>query len=215
MEDVSRTVCQLDLAIVDRNGLAPATRAFDRLWAAISLIQIRHEAHCVCQWGHDFRKDYLRLDVLRRHFQAWPRGWTLTATATSDHARRDRETHRPCDQLRFVGGLRPPQHPVQRCVETEARAQHVEFLAERRDEAGIVYVCREQRDGGKRRVRGIARARFDRLPYQQPVVTDARSANQDRFLRERRRSGVATIAFGNGAFDKPDVRLSRASRSAE
>jgi len=191
----------LDLVYVAPERLLQP-RTLERLVGLpISLIAI-DEAHCVSQWGHDFRQDYLGLDVLRRHFPGVPR---MALTATADARTRDEIAKRLdlADPIRFVGGFDRPNIRYSVAVKTDARAQLLEFLASHRDEAGIVYCL------SRRSVDAIASwlcdQGFDALPYHAGLSAGARSANQDRFLREDGVVVVATIAFGMG-IDKPDVR---------
>ena len=167
----------------------------------ISLIAI-DEAHCVSQWGHDFRQDYLGLDVLRDHFPGVPR---MALTATADERTRVEIVTRLAltDPVRFVGGFDRPNIRYSVGVKTDARAQLLEFLAARRGEAGIVYcLSRRSVDGVAHWLRGQG---FDALPYHAGLTAAERAANQDRFLRDDGVVVVATIAFGMG-IDKPDVR---------
>jgi len=191
----------LDLVYVAPERLLQPRTLQRFLGLPISLIAI-DEAHCVSQWGHDFRQDYLGLDVLRRHFPGVPR---MALTATADERTRDEIVHRLdlADPIRFVGGFDRPNIRYSVAVKTDARAQLIDFLAARRDEAGIVYCL------SRRSVDAVASwlrdQGFDSLPYHAGLPGEVRSANQDRFLREDGVVVVATIAFGMG-IDKPDVR---------
>jgi ATP-dependent DNA helicase RecQ len=167
----------------------------------ISLIAI-DEAHCVSQWGHDFRQDYLGLDVLREHFPGVPR---MALTATADERTRTEIVMRLAltNPVRFVGGFDRPNIRYSVSVKTDARRQLLEFLAARRGEAGIVYcLSRRSVDATAQFLREQG---FDALPYHAGLGPAERSANQDRFLRDDGVVVVATIAFGMG-IDKPDVR---------
>ena len=167
----------------------------------ISLIAI-DEAHCVSQWGHDFRQDYLGLDVLRDHFPGVPR-MALTATA-DDRTRSEIVIRLALDEpIRFIGGFDRPNIRYSVSVKTDARRQLLEFLAPRRDEAGIVYcLSRRSVDTTAQWLRDQG---FDALPYHAGLGAAERSAKQDRFQRDDGVVVVATIAFGMG-IDKPDVR---------
>ena len=167
----------------------------------IALIAI-DEAHCVSQWGHDFRQDYLGLDVLRDHFPGVPR---MALTATADERTRVEIATRLAltNPIRFVGGFDRPNIRYSVGVKTDARRQLLEFLAQHRNEAGIVYCL------SRRSVDGVAQwlreQGFDALPDHAGLGASERSVNQDRFLRDDGVVVVATIAFGMG-IDKPDVR---------
>jgi ATP-dependent DNA helicase RecQ len=168
----------------------------------IALIAI-DEAHCVSQWGHDFRQDYLALGALREHFPGVPR---MALTATADARTRDEIVAKLelTRAARFVGGFDRPNIRYSVAVKTDARSQLAEFLASRRRESGIVYCL------SRRSVDAVAQwlveHGYDALPYHAGMTATERSANQDRFLRDDAVIVVATIAFGMG-IDKPDVRF--------
>ena len=161
------------------------------------------EAHCVSQWGHDFRQDYLGLDVLAERFPEVPR---LALTATADaRTRSEIESRlRLRDPLRHVGGFDRPNIRYSVVVKNNATEQLLRFLAAHEGEAGIVYCL------SRRKVEAVAEqlcARgYDALPYHAGLPADERARNQVRFLREDGVIVVATIAFGMG-IDKPDVRF--------
>ncbi len=199
LDDVEAGV--LDLLYVSPERLLQR-RTLERLIPLpIALIAI-DEAHCVSQWGHDFRQDYLGLDVLRDHFPNVPR---MALTATADERTRDEIVARLAltDPIRFTGGFDRPNIRYSVGVKTDARRQLLEFLAPHRDEAGIVYCL------SRRNVDAVAQwlreQGFDALAYHAGLTASERSAHQDRFLRDDGVVVVATIAFGMG-IDKPDVR---------
>ena len=168
----------------------------------LALIAI-DEAHCVSQWGHDFRPDYLALDKLRELFPGVPR-LALTATAT------------PIVREEIVArlALRDPAifvSPFDRAnirylvqPKTDGRRQLGEFLRARRDQAGIVYCL------SRKKVESIAESLrqdgYNALPYHAGLSSEMRSEHQHRFLTEEAVIIVATIAFGMG-IDRPDVRF--------
>ena len=168
----------------------------------ISLIAI-DEAHCVSQWGHDFRADYLGLHVLKNAFPGVPR---LALTATADMRTRDEIIARlALDKPEiFVSSFDRPNIRYIVKPKAEAKAQLLDFLANHKGKAGIVYCM------SRNRVDGIAawlsQRGVDALPYHAGLGSDERAANQRRFLREDGVVIVATIAFGMG-IDKPDVRF--------
>jgi ATP-dependent DNA helicase RecQ len=168
----------------------------------IALIAI-DEAHCVSQWGHDFRQDYLGLDVLRDHFPGVPR---MALTATADQQTRDEIVQRLAltDPIRFVGGFDRPNIRYSVAIKTDPRRQLLEFLSAHRGEAGIVY-CLSRRSVDSTAV-FLREQGFTALPYHAGLPNPERAANQDRFLRDDAVVIVATIAFGMG-IDKPDVRF--------
>ena len=169
----------------------------------LSLIAI-DEAHCVSQWGHDFRQDYLGLDVLRDRFPGVPR---MALTATADATTRDdilaRLAFDPAAE-RFVSGFDRPNIRYTVRAKTESNAQLRAFLEDRRGQAGIVYAMTRKRTEA---VAEMLNARgFAAVAYHAGLPGDVRTACQSRFLREDGVIVVATIAFGMG-IDKPDVRF--------
>ena len=162
------------------------------------------EAHCVSQWGHDFRPEYLQLSELRERFPDVPR---IALTATADEPTR-REIVRRLGLARapqFVSGFDRPNIRYAVVPKNRARHQLQRFLEERhRGNAGIVYCLSRRRvDDTAEWLRGIG---VDALPYHAGLDADVRRRNQDRFQREEGVVIVATIAFGMG-IDKPDVRF--------
>ena len=169
----------------------------------LSLIAI-DEAHCVSQWGHDFRQDYLGLDILRDRFPGVPR---MALTATADATTRDdilaRLAFDPAAE-RFVSGFDRPNIRYTVRAKTDANAQLRTFLDEHRGQAGIVYAMTRKKTES---IAEMLNARgFTALPYHAGLPGDVRAACQSRFLREDGVIVVATIAFGMG-IDKPDVRF--------
>ncbi len=167
----------------------------------LSLIAI-DEAHCVSQWGHDFRPDYLGLNVLRERFPGVPR-MALTATA-DETTRRDILSRLALNGAeRFVSGFDRPN--IRYRVRAKTAADQLPgFLQSRRGEAGIVYaMTRKKVEATAEALAGLG---FKALPYHAGLPPETRSKHQDRFLREDGIVMVATIAFGMG-IDKPDVRF--------
>ncbi len=170
--------------------------------ADLCLIAI-DEAHCVSQWGHDFRQDYLALDVLGECFPGVPR---MALTATADPRTREDITARlALDEPEwFVGGFDRPN--IRYAVRPRAgeREQLHDFLAERRGCAGIVYcMSRRKVDATAAWLRDQG---YDALAYHAGLDGDTRARHQTRFVREDGVIMVATVAFGMG-IDKPDVRF--------
>ncbi len=162
------------------------------------------EAHCVSQWGHDFRPEYLQLSVLSQRFPQVPR---IALTATADEPTRREIIQRLGlgDARVFVSGFDRPNIRYAVAPKTNAREQLRRFLEERhRGDAGIVY-CLSRRKVDQTaewlRDQGV-----DALPYHAGLEADERRGNQDRFVRKEGTVMVATIAFGMG-IDKSDVRF--------
>ncbi|MEU7875491.1 DNA helicase RecQ [Dactylosporangium sp. NPDC049140] len=194
---------ELDLLYLAPEALASAgtMRLLER--GRIGLFAI-DEAHCVSQWGHDFRPDYLNLSMLHERWPDVPR-IALTATATSA-THKEIATRLGLDGARhFVSSFDRPNIQYRIVAKQDPRRQLLEFLrGEHRGEAGIVY-CLSRNSVEKiadfLKDNGIAA-----LPYHAGLDARTRATNQDRFLREDGLVMVATIAFGMG-IDKPDVRF--------
>lgn len=168
----------------------------------IGLIAI-DEAHCVSQWGHDFRQDYLELGQLREHFPGVP--W-IALTATADQRTREEivERLRLAEPNRFVSSFDRPNICYAVQSKTDARRQLAAFLEGHRGESGIVYcLSRAKVESTAAWLNG---AGYTALPYHAGLRADLRSEHQRRFLHEDATIIVATIAFGMG-IDKPDVRF--------
>jgi ATP-dependent DNA helicase RecQ len=171
--------------------------------APIALFAI-DEAHCVSQWGHDFRPEYLRLAVLAERFPGIPRV-ALTATADAPTRQEIVERLQLDDPARFIGGFDRPN--IRYWIDQHERQRDAlwRFLErEHPGDAGIVYCL------SRKKVESVAEWLAQRgrtaLPYHAGLAADVREAHQQRFLREEAVIVVATIAFGMG-IDKPDVRF--------
>jgi ATP-dependent DNA helicase RecQ len=193
----------LDLLYVAPEGLGvPSTqRLLDR--GKISLFAI-DEAHCVSQWGHDFRPDYLGLSMLHERWPDVPR-IALTATATS--ATRDEIAQRLqlTGARHFTASFDRPNIQYRIAPKQEPRRQLLDLLrTEHPGDAGIVYCL--SRASVDKVAEFLSANGVPALPYHAGLDSRVRAANQSRFLREEGLVMVATIAFGMG-IDKPDVRF--------
>ena len=169
---------------------------------AIALIAI-DEAHCVSQWGHDFRQDYLGLDVLAERFPHTPR---LALTATADERTREEIVARLAlnHPQRFISGFDRPNIRYTVTPKTDPRRQLLGFLTHHTAEAGIIYCL--SRKSVESTAAWLRERGHDALPYHAGLPKDVRGHHQERFLSEDGVIVVATIAFGMG-IDKPDVRF--------
>jgi len=168
----------------------------------VSLIAI-DEAHCVSQWGHDFREDYLTLGELTRHFPGVPR-MALTATATMPVRAEIIERLELAEPAQFVADFDRANIRYQVQSKVDAKRQLLDFLSSHRGDAGIVYCMSRKKTEAT--ATWLAQSGFDALPYHAGLSAGMRAEHQKRFLRDDGVVIVATIAFGMG-IDKPDVRF--------
>ncbi|HQW19476.1 MAG TPA: DNA helicase RecQ [Rhodocyclaceae bacterium] len=161
------------------------------------------EAHCVSQWGHDFRPEYIQLSQLHERYPLIPR---LALTATADALTRSEIRMRlGLDTAReFVASFDRPNIRYTIVERDNPRKQLLAFLADHRDSAGIVY-CLSRKKVDETAI-WLREQGIDALPYHAGMSNEQRREHQQRFAREEGIVIVATIAFGMG-IDKPDVRF--------
>ena len=168
----------------------------------VSLVAV-DEAHCISEWGHDFRPDYRTLGGLRRGMPSVP-FIALTATAT-DRVRADILTQLGLKQpQQFVASFDRPNLRYEVRPKERAFDQLIQLLRERRGESAIIY-CFSRNDTEELSDR-LQDVGFKSLPYHAGMDAETRRRNQERFIRDEVDIIAATIAFGMG-IDKPDVRL--------
>jgi ATP-dependent DNA helicase RecQ len=194
---------QLDLLYVAPERLKQP-RMLDLLKRAPIALFAIDEAHCVSQWGHDFRSDYLQLSILHEQFPDIPR---IALTATADaRTRNEIITRLDLGNARqFLSGFDRPNIRYTIGLKHNAKQQLQQFLTElHRNDAGIIYCL------SRKKTEDIAfwlqQQGFNALPYHAGLDAKLRANHQARFLREESIIIVATIAFGMG-IDKPDVRF--------
>ncbi|MGW9112280.1 DNA helicase RecQ [Microbacterium sp. NPDC055683] len=194
---------ELDLLYVapERLGGEQTLRLLEQ--GSLSVIAI-DEAHCVSQWGHDFRPDYLALGGLADRFPGVPR-MALTATATRETHHEITERLRLPDAKHFVASFDRPNIRYRIEPKVEPRKQLLQFIRSQPEgSAGIVYAL--SRKSVEQTAAYLAQQGVDAIPYHAGLDAGVRAAHQSRFLRDDGVVVVATIAFGMG-IDKPDVRF--------
>ncbi|OFZ99018.1 MAG: ATP-dependent DNA helicase RecQ [Betaproteobacteria bacterium RIFCSPLOWO2_12_FULL_62_13b] len=196
-------VGELDLLYVAPERLL-TPRCLDLLARTRIALFAVDEAHCVSQWGHDFRPEYIQLSVLHERFPEVPR---IALTATADRVTREEivERLKLGDAEIFIASFDRPNIRYQIVEKANARKQLLDFIrAEHGGEAGIVYCLSRRKVEETAAFLGEQGIRA--LPYHAGMDALARETNQSRFQREDGIVMVATIAFGMG-IDKPDVRF--------
>ena len=170
--------------------------------AGVGLLAI-DEAHCVSQWGHDFRPEYLRLGEVREQIRATQ---TMALTATADGPTRADIVEKlfRLPPRTFVRSFDRPNLHLAMQPKDNARKQIAAFLESHRGESGIVYCASRKKTEELATHLGLAG--YKTLPYHAGMPQPARDANQDTFMQEDGVVIVATVAFGMG-IDKPDVRF--------
>ncbi|WP_107873652.1 DNA helicase RecQ [Pseudoduganella sp. UC29_71] len=194
---------QIDLVYVAPERLM-TQRCFELFQASNIALFAIDEAHCVSQWGHDFRPEYIKLSILHEQFPNVPR---IALTATADQQTRAEIVQRLQleDAMQFVSSFDRPNIRYQIVEKANGRKQLLDFItAEHGSDSGIVYCL------SRKKVEETAEFLNENgvraMAYHAGMEHAKRAANQARFLREDNIVMVATIAFGMG-IDKPDVRF--------
>jgi len=193
----------LDLLYIapERLLTSRALALLDRCRVALFAID---EAHCVSQWGHDFREEYLKLSVLHERYPDIPR-IALTATADGPTRREIVERLSLANARTFVTGFDRPNIRYSIVAKKDPKQQLLAFLnSEHPDDSGIVYCLSRKKT--EETARWLVQHGRKALPYHAGMDAKARNRNQEKFLRGDNVIIVATIAFGMG-IDKPDVRF--------
>ena len=200
MEQLHRQ--ELDLLYVAPERLLTADFKIRLQQLDIALFAI-DEAHCVSQWGHDFRPEYVQLGELREEFPAVPM-IALTATAEKQTRKDILHSLKLADALQVTAGFDRPNIRYSVMDKSKPYQQLVTFLENRRDDAGIVYCL------SRKRVEEVAiklvREGYRAAAYHAGMEGEERQRVQDAFLRDDVQIIVATVAFGMG-IDKPNVRF--------
>ncbi|MDM8560221.1 DNA helicase RecQ [Candidatus Parabeggiatoa sp. HSG14] len=195
---------ELDLLYVAPEKLM-TTRFLEFLGTAKIALFAIDEAHCVSQWGHDFRPEYTGLSILQQRFPEIPR---IALTATADGpTQRDIITHLGLHNAKtYIAGFNRPNIRYRVVQKQNARNQLLTFLSDEGHygDAGIIY-CLSKKEVDKTAV-WFTKQGWQALPYHAGLDKSVRQQNQMRFLREEGLIVVATIAFGMG-IDKPNVRF--------
>lgn len=160
------------------------------------------EAHCISQWGHDFRPEYRQVSLLRTRYPNTP---CIAVTATADTPTRKDIVERLALPKLYVAGFDRPNITYEVAIKSNPRAQLLRFLKGRGEaDSGIVYCL--SRKKVEETASWLAEQGYNALPYHARLDNDVKARNQERFLKEEGVIMVATIAFGMG-INKPDVRF--------
>ncbi|MFC4870099.1 DNA helicase RecQ [Negadavirga shengliensis] len=203
---VSQEVCKgkVKLLYVAPERLFGGTYPLVDLLKSVDLSMVAvDEAHCVSQWGHDFRPEYLKLGELRKKF---PSTVFLALTATADKmTRKDIEEKLFLQHPRwFISSFDRPNITYRVALRTDAFSRLMQFLSQYPNDSGIIY-CLSRKSVEETAAR-LQENGYDALPYHAGLDKAIRDTNQEKFIRDEIKIMVATIAFGMG-IDKSNVRF--------
>ncbi|MFN2448720.1 MAG: DNA helicase RecQ, partial [Candidatus Baltobacteraceae bacterium] len=205
-QTAAQRIHELDAGAYRLLYVAPERIVLPAFYASLARWNIQRiavdEAHCVSEWGHDFRPEYRRIASLRERYPKVPI-LALTATAT-DRVRADIERFLQLRApQRFIAGFNRPNLRYSVYEKRDAYKQLLEFCTQRAAESGIVYV--QSRKAAEDLAQRLSAAGISARPYHAGLTPGERTRNQDLFIRDEIRVVCATIAFGMG-IDKPNVR---------
>ena len=205
-EEAQKTVDRVRAGELKLLYLAPEGLLTERTLALLSAVKLDcmaiDEAHCISEWGHDFRPEYRQLALIRNRF---PQAVliALTATATPTVQKDIADTLRFESKNHFIAGFNRENLFLEMVAKTDPAAQVRAFLQNRRDQSGIIYCfSRKQVDA---LATYLAALDYSVLPYHAGLTDEVRRINQEKFIRDDVQMMVATIAFGMG-INKPNVR---------
>ena len=205
-QDLQRAINDLRGGNLDLVYVAPERLVNDNFLDILDDIEIAlfaiDEAHCISQWGHDFRPEYRQVSLLRTRYPSVP---CIAVTATADTPTRQDIVERLNLPKLYVAGFDRPNISYYVSIKNNARSQLLKFMKARgENDSGIVYCL--SRKKVEETAKWLADQGYTALPYHARLDKDIRAANQERFLKEEGVIMVATIAFGMG-INKPDVRF--------
>jgi len=205
-DDLLATLDRLRSGDLDLLYVAPERLVNDNFLNILDDIKIAlfaiDEAHCISQWGHDFRPEYRQVSLLRERYPGTP---CIAVTATADKATRKDIVERLSLPKLYVAGFDRPNISYYVSIKDNPRSQLLRFLKARNDgESGIVYCL--SRKKVEDTAKWLSQKGYNALPYHARLDSKVRAKNQERFIKEEGIIMVATIAFGMG-IDKPDVRF--------